>query len=49
MPMDGKLTAEQIAAIRDWINQGAAWDTGGETKSTELKIEEMPISAEARK
>src|SRR6185503_3781923 len=26
MPMDGKLTAEQIAIIRDWINQGAVWE-----------------------
>ena len=29
MPMDGKLTAEQIAAIKDWIDQGAAWDATG--------------------
>ena len=26
MPMDGKLTAEQVAAIKDWIDQGAQWD-----------------------
>ena len=29
MPMDGsKLSPEQISAIKDWINQGAAWDVG---------------------
>ena len=26
MPMDSKLTAEQVAAIKDWIDQGAQWD-----------------------
>ena len=26
MPMDGKLTAAQIAIIKDWIDQGAPWD-----------------------
>ena len=25
MPMDGKLAAADVAAIRDWINGGAAW------------------------
>src|SRR5438046_2571411 len=28
MPMDGKLSADQIAAIKDWIDQGAQWDSG---------------------
>ena len=29
MPLGGtKLTDEQIAAIKNWINQGAHWDTG---------------------
>src|SRR5437867_13412729 len=27
MPLDGKLSAEQIDAIRRWIDQGAAWDS----------------------
>src|SRR4051812_45410457 len=27
MPLDGKLTAAQIAIIRDWIKQGAPWET----------------------
>jgi hypothetical protein len=26
MPLDGKLTASQIALIKEWINQGALWD-----------------------
>ncbi len=28
MPMEGPLTAAEIAAVRDWINDGAHWDTG---------------------
>src|SRR5262249_13202995 len=27
MPMDGKLSDAEIARIKDWINQGAGWDT----------------------
>jgi len=49
MPMDGKLTAEQISTIKAWIDQGAAWDDAPETKGTELAIEDMPISPEARR
>src|SRR5579863_8472529 len=26
MPMDGKLTADQVANIKAWIDQGAEWD-----------------------
>ncbi len=26
MPMDGKLKAEEVAVLRDWIAQGAKWD-----------------------
>src|SRR4051794_18960085 len=26
MPLDGKLTPAQIDLIKDWIDQGAAWD-----------------------
>jgi hypothetical protein len=26
MPMDGRLTAQQVAAFKQWIDQGAAWD-----------------------
>src|SRR5215469_5946160 len=26
MPLDGKLSADQIATIRNWIDQGAVWD-----------------------
>src|SRR5205085_5760829 len=26
MPLDGKLTPDQISIIKDWIDQGAPWD-----------------------
>jgi hypothetical protein len=51
MPMDGKLTADQIATIKRWIDQGAPW---GEIKDTPdaanqlTALEEMKIPAEAR-
>jgi hypothetical protein len=50
MPLDGKLTAEQIAKIKDWISQGAPWDSAAIPVSAAPPpaIEEMPISAEAR-
>src|SRR5207253_7793141 len=28
MPLDGKLTAAQISAIKDWLDQGAVWEIG---------------------
>jgi hypothetical protein len=28
MPMGGKLTPDQIAALKNWIDQGAHWDAG---------------------
>jgi len=51
MPMDGKLTAAQITAIKDWIDQGATWDgapsvPAGSPATTSL--EEMTIAPEAR-
>src|SRR5438128_1333581 len=52
MPLDGKLTAAQISAIKDWIDQGAVWDASPpeiKPESTQLAaMEEMPISPEAR-
>ena len=53
MPMDGKLTAEQISAIKDWINQGAPWEanSSGQQDSTSqlAALEGMQIPSEARK
>src|SRR6202035_3452729 len=36
MPMDGKLTADQISIIKEWINQGAPWEatSAGKQDST---------------
>src|SRR6202011_1389146 len=31
MPMGAKLTPEQISSIKDWINQGAVWETAATT------------------
>ncbi len=53
MPMDGKLTAEQIVAIKDWIDQGAAWDGAPSEPAADRRrpasLEEMTIPPEARK
>ncbi len=36
MPLGGnKLTDEQLAAIKNWINQGAHWDTGAVAAKTQ--------------
>jgi hypothetical protein len=34
MPMDGTLTAQQIAAIKAWIDQGAHWDLAATVASS---------------
>ena len=53
MPMDGKLTAEQISAIKDWIEQGAPWDSSAATAAAATPAaspnEDMAISPEARR
>jgi len=54
MPLDGKLTAAQIALIKDWIDQGAVWEGAAPSATTAaataaLTVEEMPISPEARR
>ncbi len=53
MPMDGaKLTDEQVSAIKNWIEQGAAWDNAGVAPAPESAppaIEDAPISPEARR
>ena len=52
MPLDGKLTAEQISLIRDWIDQGAVWDAAQSkptvTDTRLAAIEDSPITEEAR-
>ncbi|MFN3323623.1 MAG: PSD1 and planctomycete cytochrome C domain-containing protein [Bryobacteraceae bacterium] len=54
MPMDGALAPEQIARIRDWINQGAHWE-GDSAKAAEsasaglAALEEIEIPDEARR
>jgi hypothetical protein len=51
MPLDGKLSDAQVATLRDWITQGAAW--GGKNAvdgngSSSTSLEEMEIPAEAK-
>src|SRR5215831_13938048 len=55
MPMDGsKLTADQIAAVKAWIDQGAHWDAVADVKAQPVDpaalaaLENMVISPEAR-
>ena len=47
MPMDGKLTAEQIGTLKNWIDQGAPWETVAVTGTR--PEEDMAIPPEARK
>src|SRR5690348_13704410 len=49
MPLGGKLTPEQVAAIREWIDQGAAWDAAATTAKSAPAVADMPISPEARR
>jgi hypothetical protein len=50
MPMDGKLNDDQIAVIKQWIDEGAKWDA---TTSTATKVsgpsEDMQLPPDARK
>ena len=52
MPLDGKLSADQIATIRRWIDQGAVWD-GAPAATTSANataaLEDMAIPPEARR
>ena len=50
MPMEGDLLTEaEIAAVRDWINDGAHWDSGGATEADEtlaaLETSDLPPGA----
>src|SRR4051794_25834118 len=51
MPIDGKLPQEQIDKIRQWIQQGAAWDAvaPSTSKAGASDLEGGTISPEARK
>src|SRR5712691_5399126 len=56
MPMDGVLTAQQISAIKTWIDQGAHWDVSAaetaavqpQRAATLAALENMEIPAAAR-
>jgi hypothetical protein len=51
MPMDGKLPDAQIAVIRQWIEQGAAWDAaldGGAVKQDLAALEQWKVPNGAR-
>ena len=47
MPLDGKLDAAQVSVIRDWIDQGAAWDSTNTNTPPITSLEEMPLPADA--
>ncbi len=44
MPMDGKLTAAEVDAIKFWIDQGAAWDGELVSKSARDPLKEYEES-----
>src|SRR5262249_57009576 len=54
MPMDSKLTSEQISAIKTWIDEGAHWDAGTDAKAQPVDraalaaLENMEIPPDAR-
>jgi hypothetical protein len=53
MPLDGKLNDAQVSVIKDWIDQGASWDSPNTKVAPPdsnpiASLEEMPIPANAR-
>jgi mono/diheme cytochrome c family protein len=44
MPMGGKLTSDQITAIKNWIDQGAPWDA---TDVAAVAVKPQPAAASA--
>jgi len=53
MPLDGTLADNEIALLRDWINQGAVWDrsaapVSSPTARSTKSLEDMEIPPEAR-
>lgn len=53
MPPNQPLTAEQLRILKDWLDQGAAWDSPASSNAEEAakalaKLEERPITARER-
>lgn len=51
MPMDGQLTADQVAKIKDWIQEGAPWEGTAESSNVQSQraaLEDMPLPPAAR-
>jgi hypothetical protein len=46
MPMDGTLTAQQIAVIKIWIDQGAHWDLAAREPASESQRAGAPAALE---
>jgi Protein of unknown function (DUF1553)/Protein of unknown function (DUF1549)/Planctomycete cytochrome C len=57
MPLGGKLTADQITLIKDWIDQGAPWaatpdapaKSAPDSAAQFAALEDMPLPPEARR
>ncbi len=54
MPMDGKLTPEQVAVFRQWINEGAKWEGAVAADSKDAAsqlaaLEDLKITDDMRK
>src|SRR5215217_7901945 len=41
MPMDGKLSAEQVQKIRKWIEEGGQWDGATTTQSAKTAAADL--------
>src|SRR5207253_2403680 len=48
MPLDGTLTAQQVALIKAWIDQGAHWDLAAAVASSRQQAAGEPAAVPTR-